>query len=109
MAAGKEMTVEEILRRQTWHYVGIGLLWLALIVVGVALERSGMAAGVLAGVLPGEAGALREQVAGEERHLATLLAEQAELEARVQTFMKAQEDLSACEVRLAALKKAAAR
>jgi uncharacterized protein YdcH (DUF465 family) len=101
----KEMTPEEVLRKQTRRYLAIGLLWLILILVGVALERSGLTSNFLAATLPGEAPALRAKLAEEESQLAALAAENEKLDEKIRRLLEAQAEYQACERRLATLKR----
>ena len=57
--AEEQMSAEEALKKATWGYVGVGVLWLSLILSGIALERLGLSDGFLTGLLPGEVHALR--------------------------------------------------
>jgi hypothetical protein len=59
----KHQNDDKTLEKAVWHYVGVGVLWIALILSGIALERLGLTSAILAGVLPGEVGSLRQQVA----------------------------------------------
>lgn len=60
---------DKALEKAVWHYVGVGVLWVALIFSGIALERLGLTTGLLSGVLPGVVGNLRTQVAECESNL----------------------------------------
>lgn len=57
--AGEDKTIE----KAVWHYVGIGVLWAALFLTGMAFERLGLTSNIFSGVFPGETGSLRRQVA----------------------------------------------
>ena len=57
------------LEKAVWHYVGVGVLWIALQLTGMAFERLGLTSAVLSGVLPGEIGSLRTHVAECENNL----------------------------------------
>jgi hypothetical protein len=60
---------DKTLEKAVWHYVGVGVLWLSLFLAGVALERLGLTSWILSGVLPGEVGSLRTQVAECDNNL----------------------------------------
>lgn len=60
---------DKALEKAVWHYVGVGVLWIALVLSGIALERLGLTSGFLASVLPGEVGGLRTQIAECEHNL----------------------------------------
>jgi hypothetical protein len=57
--AGEDKTIE----KAVWHYVGIGVLWGALFLTGMAFERLGLTSNIFSGIFPGETGSLRKQVA----------------------------------------------
>jgi hypothetical protein len=63
---------EQSLEKAVWGYVGTGVLWISLVLSGIALERLGLSSGIFSGVLPGETGALRAQVAELTRDLGTV-------------------------------------
>jgi hypothetical protein len=63
---------EQSLEKAVWGYVGTGVLWIALVLSGIALERLGLSSNILSGILPGEVGALRAQVTECTRDLATI-------------------------------------
>ncbi|MEW6298257.1 MAG: hypothetical protein AB1671_11010 [Thermodesulfobacteriota bacterium] len=69
MADTAKQPDDKALEKAVWHYVGVGVLWIALVLSGIALERLGLTSGLLAGVLPGEVGGLRAQVAECENNL----------------------------------------
>jgi len=100
----KEMTPEEVLRRATLHYIGVGALWLALIFSGIALERLGLTVGLLVGVLPGEVQALRQQFSEEQHNLSTLTSERDQLKVRLDRLREARESYTQCNAKLQQLK-----
>ncbi len=104
MVQKKEMTPEEILRQQTWRYLGIGALWLALILSGIAFERIGLTTGILSSILPGEVTALRRQLKEEETSLAALTKEREELREQLEQLRTAKASYDACRSRLEQLK-----
>jgi hypothetical protein len=52
---------EESMEKAVWGYVGTTVMWLSLLLTGIAVERLGLTSRILSGVLPGEVGALRTQ------------------------------------------------
>jgi hypothetical protein len=60
---------EQSLEKAVWKYVGKGVLWLALLLSGLAVERLGISTNLLAGVLPGEVSTLRTQISECSRDL----------------------------------------
>ncbi len=64
MASDTEQTGgDSNLSKAVWHYISVGVLWLGLVLTGVAFERLGLTTSYLAGILPGEVNSLRTQVA----------------------------------------------
>jgi hypothetical protein len=69
MANDSHSSDDKTLEKAVWHYVGVGVLWIALIFSGIALERLGLTSSLLSGTLPGEIGGLRAHVAECENNL----------------------------------------
>jgi len=63
---------EQPLEKVVWGYVGTGVLWISLVLAGLALERLGLSSNILSGTLPGESGALRAQVTELTRDLGAM-------------------------------------
>ena len=57
--ADEHLSAEEKLKKATWSYIGVGVLWLALIISGMAFERLDLTSGFLTGLLPGAVNTLR--------------------------------------------------
>ena len=68
----KDAPEAQSLEKAVWGYVGTGVLWLFLIVGGIALDRLGFTSHFLTGILPGEAGSLRAQLTDCTRDYATV-------------------------------------
>ena len=100
----KEMTPEELIRKTTWHSLGVGILWLALILSGIALERFGLTAGVLAGVLPGEAQALHQQLDEEQKNLSILTSERDQIKVQMDHLREIQDSYAQCNTHLQQLR-----
>jgi hypothetical protein len=49
----------EELSKAVWGYVGVGVLWIALLLTGLAIERLGLTSDYLTGIIPGEVSTLR--------------------------------------------------
>ena len=63
-------TVEDnSVEKAVWGYVGTAVLWIGLLLAGIAVERLGLTSHLLSGVLPGEIGTLRNQVTEMSRDL----------------------------------------
>ncbi len=52
-----------------WGYIGTGVLWISLLLTGIAFERLGISSNIFSGILPGEVGTLRSQVTEATRDL----------------------------------------
>jgi len=63
---------EQSLEKAVWGYVGTGVLWISLVLTGLAFERLGLSSNILSGILPGEVGALRAQVTEYSRDLGAM-------------------------------------
>ena len=79
---------DESLTKLAWGYVGVGVLWLALVLTGIAFERLGLTTTLFSGVLPGEVGSLRLQNAEYEVNLKTVTQERDVLSRRADTFRR---------------------
>ncbi len=55
----QQLSAEEELKKATWSYIGVGVLWLSLIISGMALERLDLTSGFLTSILPGAVNTLR--------------------------------------------------
>jgi hypothetical protein len=58
--------------KAVWGYVGTGVLWISLLLTGIAFERLGISSNVLSGILPGEVATFRNQVTELSRDLGVL-------------------------------------
>jgi hypothetical protein len=54
-------TEDTSVEKAVWGYVGTGILWISLLLTGIAFERLGISTDILTSVLPGEVKALRTQ------------------------------------------------
>ena len=48
----EQLSAEEELKKATWGYIGVSVLWLSLIISGMALERLDLTSGYLTSLLP---------------------------------------------------------
>jgi len=62
-------TEDNSVEKAVWSYVGTGVLWISLLLTGIAFERLGISSNVFSGILPGEVGTLRNQVTELSRDL----------------------------------------
>ncbi len=88
MAEEQQVAEEESLGKLAWGYVGVGVLWLSLVISGIALERLGLTSSVLTGVLPGEVGELRQQNTEFDANLKSVTQERDVLSRRADTFQR---------------------
>ena len=104
MAEYDKEAAEEMIRKTTWRSLGVGALWLALIFAGIALERLGLASGLLAGILPGEVQTLRQQLNEEQSDLTTLASDKEQIQARLDSLRKARDSYAQCKTQLQQLR-----
>ena len=50
---------DEKISKVIWRYVGVGVLWISLVLTGLAFERLGLTSDYLTSILPGEVNTLR--------------------------------------------------
>ena len=63
MASDTEQTGgDSSLSKAVWHYISVGVLWVGLILTGLAFERLGLTTSYLTGLLPGEVNTLKAQL-----------------------------------------------
>ena len=79
---------DESLAKLAWGYVGVGVLWLALVLAGIAFERLGLTSALFSGVLPGEVGSLRIQNAEYDLNLKEVTQDRDVLSRRADTFRR---------------------
>jgi hypothetical protein len=60
---------DNAVEKAVWSYVGTGVLWISLLLTGIAFERLGISSNILTSILPGEVGTLRSQVTDLSRDL----------------------------------------
>ncbi|MBM4258025.1 MAG: hypothetical protein FJ147_19295 [Deltaproteobacteria bacterium] len=58
--------------KAVWSYVGTGVLWISLLLTGIAFERLGISSNILTSILPGEVNTLRTQVEEQTRNIGSL-------------------------------------
>jgi hypothetical protein len=63
---------DNAVEKAVWSYVGTGVLWISLLLTGIAFERLGISSNVLTSILPGEVNTLRSQVEEQTRNLGGL-------------------------------------
>ena len=72
MAEATQTAEDKSIEKAVWHYVGVGVLWISLLLTGMALERLGLTSSIFSGILPGEVGSLRTQATECDRNLGTI-------------------------------------
>lgn len=68
----KQAPEDQTIEKAVWHYVGVGVLWIALFLTGMAFERLGLTSFLLSNTFPGEVGSLRQQVADCNKNLGSV-------------------------------------
>jgi hypothetical protein len=97
MAEEKQLAADDELSKAVWHYVGVGVLWLSLILTGLALERLGLTSGYLTSVLPGEVGGLRAKNEELDTNLRQVMDENQRLSGLIGRERQTQEALDICQ------------
>ena len=93
MRAGPE---EEAVQKVVWGYVGKVVLWIALALSGLALERLGLTSDILSGVLPGEVQTLRANVDETERKVSATKGERDTISIQIDYIVEAPDQLEQC-------------
>ena len=88
MAEEQQVAEEKSLGKLAWGYVGVGVLWVSLLVAGIAFERLGLTSRLFSGVLSGEVGSLREQNAEFDKNLKSVTQERDVFSRRSDTFQR---------------------
>ena len=90
-AEARQSSDDKTIEKAVWHYVGVGVLWMSLLLTGMAFERLGLTSYLLSGVLPGETGSLRAQATECKRDFAQMKADR--------DILKKQEDTLQAKIR----------
>ncbi|MCE2484582.1 MAG: hypothetical protein J4F42_03635 [Desulfurellaceae bacterium] len=91
MAEEQQLVEDESLSKLAWGYVGVGVLWIALVLTGITFERLGLTTTLFSGVLPGEVGILRQANAEHEQKLKSLTDQNNKLSEKVDTLTRQKE------------------
>jgi hypothetical protein len=75
MAEVKQVADGEEISKAVWHYVGVAVLWISLILTGLALERLGLTSDYLTSVIPSEVGAVKAKNTENESKLRSVMDE----------------------------------
>jgi hypothetical protein len=97
MAEVKSVTDGEDISKAVWHYVGVGVLWISLILTGLAFERLGLTSNYLTGVFPGEIGSLRTKTVEQEANLRKVMDENQRLSGLIGRERQTAEALDICQ------------
>jgi hypothetical protein len=97
MGESKQLAADDELGKAVWHYVGVGVLWLSLVLLGIALERLGLTSDYLTAVLPGEVGSLRTKNEELETNLRKVMDENQRLGGLIGRERQTQEALDICQ------------
>ena len=87
---------EEAVQKIVWGYVGKGVLWIALILSGLALERLGLTSAILPEVLPGEVQTLRADIAATRGKVLTVRKERDDIRVQINYIVEAPDQLEQC-------------
>ena len=91
MAEEQQLVEDESLSKLAWGYVGVGVLWIALVLTGITFERLGLTTTLFSGVLPGEVGILRQANTEHEQKLKSLTDQNNKLSEKVDTLTRQKE------------------
>ena len=96
MAEQKTQGGEE-LSKAIWHYVGVGVLWISLILSGIAIERLGLTTGFLTSIIPGEVNTLRAKNEELETNLRKVMDENQRVKGLIGREAACQDALTICQ------------
>jgi hypothetical protein len=97
MAEVKQVTEGEEISKAVWHYVGVGVLWISLILTGLIIERLGLTSGYFTSVIPGEVGTLRERNTEQEANLRKVMDENQRIKGLIGREAATAEALDICQ------------
>ncbi|MCS6926603.1 MAG: hypothetical protein NZ578_11950 [Candidatus Binatia bacterium] len=97
MAVDKQQIADDELSKAVWHYVGVGVLWVSLVLSGIALERLGLTSDYFTSVLPGEVDSLRAKNEELETNLRKVMDENQRLGGLIGRERQTQEALDICQ------------
>ena len=97
MAEVKQVIEGDEISKAVWHYVGVAVLWISLILTGLALERLGLTSHYFTGVIPGEVGGLRTKNAEYETNLRKVMDENQRLNGLIGRERQTAEALDICQ------------
>jgi hypothetical protein len=95
--AEQKVTEGEEISKAVWHYVGIAVLWLALIFSGLAIERLGLTSNYFTSVIPGEVGNLRAKTQEQDTNLRKVMDENQRLQGLIGRERATAEALDICQ------------
>jgi hypothetical protein len=95
--AEQKVTEGEEISKAVWHYVGVGVLWLALIFSGLIIERLGLTSNYLTSIIPGEVGSLRAANAEQETNLRKVMDENQRIKGLIGREQQTAEALNLCQ------------
>ena len=96
MAAEETERPAGSVEKTIWGYTGKVVLWLALILSGLALERLGLTSDILSGALPGEVQTLRADVDETSKKVSMVKGERDTLRTQIGYIVEAPEQLEQC-------------
>jgi hypothetical protein len=84
--AEEQQVAEESLGKLTWGYIGVGVLWVSLLLTGIVFERLGLTSSLFSSVLPGDVGFLTEQKEQCDAALKTVTQDREEFSQRIDAY-----------------------
>lgn len=96
MAAEGTERPEGSVEKTIWGYMGKAVLWIALILSGLALERLGLTSDILSGALPGEVQTLRADIDETTQKVSLMKGERDTLRTQIGYIVEAPEQLEQC-------------
>lgn len=95
--AENKVSEGEDLSKAIWHYVGVGVLWLALLFTGLALERLGLTSNYLTSIIPSEVGGLKKQNTDFQDNQRKIMDENQRLKGLIGREQACQDALTICQ------------
>ena len=87
---------EEAVQKTVWGYAGKVMLWLSLILSGLALERLGLTSSILSNIVPGEVQTLRVNLAETDSKVLMVRKERDDIRVHIGYIDDAPERLDQC-------------
>jgi hypothetical protein len=92
-----KVTEGEELSKVIWHYVGVAVLWLSLLLSGLAVERLGLTSNYLTSIIPSEVGQLKQKNAEYETNQRKVMDENQRLKGLIGREQATSDALTICQ------------